>query len=237
VKRDKGKNPAVGTKSKTHPVTWCVLALFILFVLFPFWMPFLAKMYFDVRVKSSPCWKLEGDEARIARIDSLIEEHSRKIGPITAGDGEIFSGFVGSVEHKRDVDGDGIEDRIGLESDHSLVISSSHRGREWCAGISDSPSGGTSVGFDDVDGDGFLDAWCCDPADSVFRVFYGNGRGKFRKKQQILGVWGYAKGAFFDVDDDGDLDVVFKIDHKVFVRDPNRATEYFWIQLAPKRTK
>lgn len=224
-------------RAKTHPITWCVLVLFILFVLFPFWMPVLAKLHFDERVQSSSSWKLEVDEVQLAEIDALIEEHSREIGPVKAGDGTTFQDFVGSVEHECDVDGDDVEDSIRLDSGHDLSIFSSKRGKEWSAGISDFPSGGTSVGFDDIDADGALDAWCCDPGDGLMRVFYGDGKGRFRKKQRILGVWGGAKGAFFDVDEDGDLDIVMKVDHEAFQYEPDRPTDYLWIQLGQVKEK
>jgi VCBS repeat protein len=229
MKPDNGENPAVGKKSKTHPVTGCVLVLFILFVSFPFWMPFLSKLRFVERVRSGPCWKLEADEALLAQIDTSIEGHSRAIGPFENGDGEIYYDFVGRFEHGRDADGDGVEDTIGLYSGHELVIESSRRGKTY-----GSPSGGTSVGFDDVDADGALDAWCCDPGDGLMRVFYGDGKGRFREKQWILDVWGGATGSFFDVDGDGDLDVVMKVDHKALRDEPDRPTDYFWIQLELK---
>ncbi|NUN96297.1 MAG: VCBS repeat-containing protein [Candidatus Omnitrophica bacterium] len=77
----------------------------------------------------------------------------------------------------------------------------------------------------DIDRDGIIDAWCCDPGDTVMRIFYGNNDGRVFKRQSIGGVPAWSKGAFHDVDGDGDLDIVLKIE------EPGRFTCFAWIPL------
>lgn len=90
------------------------------------------------------------------------------------------------------------------------------------------PSGDTSLGFDDVDGDRIIDAWVCDPGDMVMMIFWGNREMSKYKRQGLGGVPYTAKGAFYDVDGDGDLDVVLKVEQT------EGAPQFSWIELSQR---
>jgi len=160
----------------------------------------------------------------ISKIDTLISAHSQweKRDDVSPDKSEEFFDLV----YRKDINGDSVLDEIRHGYDFRISGSEPFRIRD----PSVQPSYGTSVGFDDVDGDGFTDAWCCDPADGVVRVLYGDANGGFSVAQSIVG-FGYFEGAFNDVDGDGDLDIVLReIDPGM--NGKNKPTgEYSWIEL------
>lgn len=96
-------------------------------------------------------------------------------------------------------------------------------------GINEFPSRGTSVGFDDIDGDGFVDAWCGDPGDACVRIWWGDRYGKFKKKQWL--ITGGENYAFWDMNDDGVLDILVRQFKNPKQSDGEREHEYKWLQL------
>jgi hypothetical protein len=94
----------------------------------------------------------------------------------------------------------------------------------------------TSIGFDDIDGDGILDAWWCDPDDNQMEALWGNEQGKFAS-EQVISIGDYeVQGAFFDVDEDGDFDIVLKTGAYVNIRSATPTVtagvgEFLWIEL------
>ncbi len=161
----------------------------------------------------------------VSAIDALISAHSQweKTGE-KYPDGEEISRLV----YRKDINGDSVLDEI--QSGFRFHISGSDP--FFVHDPSVQPSGDTSAGFDDIDGDGIIDAWCCDPADDVVRVLYGPVEKGFIAAQDLPGS-GEFEGAFFDVDGDGDLDIVLRY----FRYGPDEkhipAGDYFWIELDP----
>lgn len=153
------------------------------------------------------------DEASLGEvIDQLIEKHSSQ----TNADGK--ADYV--VSYQDDVNCDGTPDTIVGTGDR-LTIVVSDKG-ENCIGRGYSDI--TSVGFDDVDGDGRRDAWCCDSADGFIEIFWGNGKGDFTTRQTLrTGSHFGIQTAFYDMNGDGILDLVMSS----FVG----PEEYFWIPI------
>ncbi len=105
-----------------------------------------------------------------------------------------------------DADGDGIEDRLTMNTS-SWSIHLSSDGSSPGSILQPGLSVPHSAGADDIDADGFIDPWISDPADGTLWILFGDVENKFKKKQRILGGW-VARGAFLDMDEDGDLDFV-----------------------------
>ena len=164
----------------------------------------------------------------VSAIDALISAHSQweKRSNVSPDKSEAFFDLV----YRKDINGDSVLDEIRHGYDFRISGSEPFRIRD----PSVQPSYGTSNGFDDVDGDGITDAWCCDPADGVVRVLYGDANGGFSVAQSIVG-FGYFEGAFFDVDGDGDLDIVLREIDPGSNGKNTPTGEYSWIELEPKR--
>lgn len=105
-----------------------------------------------------------------------------------------------------DADGDGKPDNFrasGRSWSIDLSLDGSTVGGSFPSGLSVPHS----AGADDIDGDGIADLWISDPADDTLWIFYGDEEREFRQKQQIIDKF-VARGAFMDMDGDGDLDFV-----------------------------
>jgi VCBS repeat protein len=151
----------------------------------------------------------------LATINSVIEIHSQE---------EEVEGSLQDVEHRimevtyrADINADGVEDSIVGASIH---LSGQGRQPRFM------PSGVVSVGFDDVDGDCFIDAWCCDPGDMTMRIFYGKEDGGFSSRQYLPSAPSYGGGAFHDVDKDGDLDIILRS-----IGESGAERVYEWVEL------
>lgn len=80
-----------------------------------------------------------------------------------------------------------------------------------------------AIGLDDLDGDGALDAWWCDPGDKVCAVQWGTLLGHFSGIQSFpLPDATIDGGAFSDVDGDRHPDFVYR-----------EYDQYFWIKMMP----
>lgn len=160
----------------------------------------------------------------ISTIDSLISAHSQweKTGKRYPDSDKEISDLV----FRKDINGDSVLDEIRHGCEFCISGTEPFRIRD----PSVQPSYSTSNGFDDIDADGFADAWCCDPADDVVRIVYGDANGGFSVAQSI-DEYGNFEGAFSDVDGDGDLDIVLR----EFRYGPDEKTvptgEYSWIEL------
>ncbi len=163
----------------------------------------------------------------LSQIKSLIDAHSQweKTGEKYPDGQEILD-----LVYRKDINGDSILDEI--QSGFHLHISGSEP--FFVRDPSVQPSGDTSAGFDDLDGDGITDAWCCDPADAVVRIVYGDANGGFSVAQSIDGFGEFERG-FFDFDGDGDLDIVLR-EFRFGPQGQHIPTgKYAWIELEPNR--
>lgn len=159
----------------------------------------------------------------ISKIDEVIETHSKweKKPDVHGDEREVLI-------CQQDIDGDGILDSFVSGQGFGFHFTVSGNPKAFPRNPLLFPSGDTSLGFDDVDGDGCTDAWYCDPGDMVMVVYWGNNEMTQYRRQGVGAVPYTAKGAFFDVDGDGDLDVVLKVEN------PETAPQYSWIKLRPK---
>ncbi|MCB9770430.1 MAG: VCBS repeat-containing protein [Candidatus Omnitrophica bacterium] len=143
----------------------------------------------------------ELSDARIAEIEALIDDHSNRSGS--------------TVSFRGDVNSDGVKDWITFPPvEVSLSIPGAKsavrmKKRGLLGWESFGYSGVTSVGLDDVNGDGFVDAWIADPADGALQVYYGKRRSFYWFRSTLL-LGGLRQICFIDLDEDGDLDLVGK---------------------------
>jgi hypothetical protein len=174
------------------------------------------------------------DEETLAKIDALIQKHSKWASVRLEGK----DGFIDKpvLRFEQDIDGDGLADII--ESyDSPLDIHASSGKKVYDPGLAEFPSRVTSLGFDDVDGDGVVDAWCCDPGDDNVSILWGDETGCFSTRQMVSLDGIYAQGGFFDVDGNGNLDYVLRevsYDERCGMTtspQPRSPSDYYWIRL------
>lgn len=115
--------------------------------------------------------------------------------------------------HKRiaasqaDFDGDGELDTVrGMDIRFSLDLTASSKSLTMEFGN----SGNCSVGFDDIDGDRFLDVWRCDCGDGYVQIFWGDGRGGIAGTQRLF-VHNITKAAFVKAEDDESMEMVAEL--------------------------
>lgn len=79
----------------------------------------------------------------------------------------------------------------------------------------------TSIGMNDLNNDGYLDIWFNDSGDNELNIYYGDGKGNIKDKQEIV-IPRIEKNSFYDVDNDGILDIIYT---------DNKEMNYFWIKV------
>jgi hypothetical protein len=166
---------------------------------------------------------IELPSSKIGEIDKVIEAHStRRWDAETERD---------CVFYKQDINGDGVLDVVEAVTGR-FKTNVSFEGGGFRESSTWGISGPSSVGFDDVDRDGSVDAWCCDRGDATMRIFWGNGKGRFWRFQR-QGAWlpYNSKAAFYDLDGDGKLDIVVKSLPKGVKEGEDAPAEYQWIEL------
>jgi hypothetical protein len=87
----------------------------------------------------------------------------------------------------------------------------------------------SSVGLDDVDGDGLMDAWWCDSGDNRIVILWGN-RSALDGKQSLSGFHA-RRSAFLDLDNDGQLDLVYETQRRGDSYDPGKLS-YYGVRLS-----
>ncbi|MCB9768168.1 MAG: VCBS repeat-containing protein [Candidatus Omnitrophica bacterium] len=217
--------------AKWHLPVWVIrfTVILVLFFLIQRLWAFLGPPDFDDRVRIETVIAIDKSDESFLGLKEEIGRHSLPVEYKLSESGGFFQIPRGKVMVEKDVDGDGRIDRISLIENSAnpiLRIETSKKGR-INLDLSDSPSLGTSVGFDDIDGDGHEDGWCGDPGDARVRIFWGTGDGRFPQRQN-LSLSDYCEGhAFKDMDGDGDLDLLLK---KVVKRAHlDNSTEYEWV--------
>jgi hypothetical protein len=208
--------PPIPSRFRRFPRKLVILACVVSVPLLLIWWVFPLP---SERITYSEPKQLQLDPARMSAVDDLIRSHSR---------GEKITGNEGDplVQRKdlfytQDINGDGRLDAISWNASRILV---SKWGGSMSFPILMAPSQPEAVGFDDIDGDGYIDAWIVDPGDCCTQIAWGRRLLPFFRFQFIsTGLKTFPMGAFYDVDDDGDLDHVLKDDDGKF----------WWIELEP----
>jgi len=198
----------------------------------------------EKRVKVVSSKPLEGSVHSLDDIEAVIKKHSsgtmrRRLG----GGGSVIDNADQPGEHEiihyeEDIDGDDKMDTIQCIGGMEVTVNVSGYEDAYRYSISSFPSYATAIGFNDVDGDGLTDLWIADPGDTIMRIYYGNENPDFYRRQHIGGLpcthRDASKAAFYDVDKDGDLDIVIKMVHTDPIDGGVLRTEYSWIELEPK---
>jgi hypothetical protein len=181
------------------------------------------------------------DKRLLAHFSVPISENDRRVGTVaqkiavnSATKSVLWKGQMQDVAviYSADIDGDGAKDTIMGIGALSLVIDVSRHQRRY--GQSAGLSGVTSVGFNDVDGDGALDAWFYDAGDQYLDILWGDGKGNFVGQQRFTSLYA-SECSFYDFDGDGTLDIVCENPLEQYARlFPHKM--YSWIRLE-KRSK
>jgi hypothetical protein len=166
-----------------------------------------ARLREKTRIDWGAPQRLAETDPRCAGARQAIADASRREERRDKDGALLSSRFVA----EKDIDGDGRLDRIegrGL----GLAIKTTRGLGTRMHGDYIGHSGIPSVGFDDIDGDGSLDAWFCDNGDDYTGILWGDGKGGFRGKQQFHcdrpGIPHFVRAAFRDINGDGRLDLI-----------------------------
>ena len=193
----------------------------LVIILIPLWIVWEVFPLPSERITYSDPKKLQLDPAQMSEIDRLIKKHS----PVDDSKGNDGDPLVQRKDsfYMQDINGDGRLDAISWDG---LQIRVSGWFGYMTIPLLMVPSEPEAVGFDDIDGDGYIDAWIVDPGDCCTEIAWGRWFLPFFRFQFIsTGVEGLPLGAFYDVDGDGDHDHVLKdYDGKLW-----------WIELEPKQ--
>jgi len=193
------------------PLFVCFCVSLIIALLLEWRFRFLTFNIFTPRIEklaASEAQTFSPDEEKKREIIQQLKSHSQE---------EIVDSNQYSVPVFRyDVDGDGQIDRI---TSHDVRLTR----RQYTYNIRGSNI--RSVGFDDVDGDGYIDAWWFDPGDWYIAILWNKkGSGKFSGLQSFgINNPGESESmaAFLDLDGDGQLDIVYMDDRE----------DLYWIKL------
>ncbi len=145
--------------------------------------------------------------------------------------------IVDGVRATGDFDGDGEEDIIEATEEQMRLALSSREEDLWQITHNKDLAG---VGFDDVNGDGVMDAWWMDRSRRFVSVLWGDeervyyGSQLFDFYDTVMPEW----AAFYDVDSDGQLDILMAGQGTEERRpDPDAPWSMYWVRLKqPEKT-
>ena len=212
MKKENQKNK----KRRTSKLILCICILVVIVFMFIFMVYYhrrVDSLPEDVRIRLKSSGILLPSNPNISEIKNAIAFNSK----------EKSGTAYRTIEATGDFDGDGKDDTIS-GTDFRFIINLSQNGRKY---IHSTWSGESSVGIHDIDNDSHPDAWCYDGGDNVIFIIWGDGKGYFSGKQILAGLPNDQKCSFFDVDNDGDLDLVFQ-------QDDNGIG---WMELSPASPK
>jgi hypothetical protein len=158
--------------------------------------------------------------------------------------------IIDGVRATGDFDHDGEEDIIEATEEQMRLALSSREEDLWQITHNKDLA---SVGFDDVNGDGLMDAWYMDRSQRFVTVFWGTGGGKDAKKRSFFSnlvmpdYTGLMNGSqlfdfydvmmpewatFYDVDSDGQMDILMAGQATDEKRpDPDAPWSLYWVRL------
>jgi hypothetical protein len=219
---------------KSRNKTWLIIAVILAGIVLAAWfgLGLLSRQNVILLVTPTDKRLLVHSSVPIGENDHRVGAVVQKIAANSATKSVLWKGDRrdDAVAYSADIDGDGVKDTIMGIGALCLVIDVSRHQRRY--GQSVGLSGIMSVGFDDVDGDGALDAWFYDAGDQYLDVLWGDGEGNLVGQERFTSLYASAC-SFYDFDGDGTPDIVCENSLEEYTRlFPHKM--YSWIRLEKK---